>query len=57
MPIKKASELDFTNKKIKLIIAGYAGIGKTTLALSYKKHLQCVPIPNRFIQKLKRFFI
>jgi hypothetical protein len=39
MPIKKASELDFTNKKIKLIVAGYAGIGKTTLALSSPKPL------------------
>ena len=39
MPIKKASELDFTNKKIKMIIAGYAGIGKTTLALSAPKPL------------------
>lgn len=34
MPIKKASELDFSNKKIKMIIAGYPGIGKSTLALS-----------------------
>jgi hypothetical protein len=39
MPIKKASELDFTQKKIKMIIAGYAGIGKTTLALSSPKPL------------------
>lgn len=34
MPIVKASDLDFSNKKIKMIIAGYAGIGKTTLSLS-----------------------
>lgn len=34
MPIVKAHELDFSNKKIKMIIAGYAGIGKTTLSLS-----------------------
>lgn len=39
MPIVKANELDFSNKKIKLIIAGYAGIGKTTLALSAPKPL------------------
>lgn len=39
MPIKKASELDFTNKKIKMIVAGYAGIGKTTLSLSAPKPL------------------
>lgn len=39
MPIVKAHELDFSNKKIKMIIAGYAGIGKTTLALSSPKPL------------------
>jgi len=39
MPIKKANELDFSHKKIKMIIAGYAGIGKTTLALSAPKPL------------------
>lgn len=39
MPIIKAQNLDFSNKKIKMIIAGYAGIGKTTLALSTPKPL------------------
>ena len=39
MPIVKAHELDFSNKKIKMIIAGYAGIGKTTLSLSAPKPL------------------
>ena len=39
MPIRKANELDFSHKKIKMIIAGYAGIGKTTLALSSPKPL------------------
>lgn len=39
MPIKKANELDFSHKKIKMIVAGYAGIGKTTLALSAPKPL------------------
>ena len=39
MPIKKANELDFSNKKIKMIVAGYAGIGKTTLGLSAPKPL------------------
>lgn len=39
MPIKKANELDFSNKKIKMIIAGFPGIGKTTLALSAPKAL------------------
>jgi len=34
MPILKAEQLDFSNKKIKMIIAGFPGIGKTTLALS-----------------------
>ena len=34
MPIKKAKELDFSNKKIKMIIAGFPGIGKSTLGLS-----------------------
>ena len=34
MPIKKASELDFSNKKIKMIVAGFPGIGKSTLGLS-----------------------
>jgi DNA polymerase III delta prime subunit len=37
--IKKATELNFTNKKLKLLIAGYPGIGKTTLALSAPKPL------------------
>jgi DNA polymerase III delta prime subunit len=32
--IKKATDLNFTNKKLKVLIAGYPGIGKTTLALS-----------------------
>lgn len=32
--IKKASELDFSNKHFTLIIAGSPGLGKTTLALS-----------------------
>ena len=39
MSIVKASDLDFSNKKIKMIIAGYAGIGKSTLALSAPKPL------------------
>jgi hypothetical protein len=39
MPIIKANELDFSKKKIRMIIAGYAGIGKTTLALSAPKPL------------------
>jgi hypothetical protein len=39
MPIKRANELDFSHKKIKMIVAGYAGIGKTTLALSAPKPL------------------
>ena len=39
MPIVKANDLDFSNKKIRMIIAGYAGIGKTTLALSAPKPL------------------
>jgi hypothetical protein len=37
--IKKATELNFTNKKLKVLIAGYPGIGKTTLALSAPKPL------------------
>lgn len=37
--IKKSSELDFTNKKLKVLLAGYPGIGKTTLALSAPKPL------------------
>lgn len=32
--IKKPNELDFSNKKFSMIIAGVPGIGKTTLALS-----------------------
>lgn len=32
--IKKSNELDFSNKKFSMIIAGVPGIGKTTLALS-----------------------
>jgi hypothetical protein len=37
--IKKATQLDFTDKKLKVLIAGYPGIGKTTLALSAPKPL------------------
>jgi predicted house-cleaning noncanonical NTP pyrophosphatase (MazG superfamily) len=37
--LKKPSELNFTEKKLKVIISGYAGIGKTTLALSAPKPL------------------
>lgn len=37
--IKKPNELNFNNKKISMIIAGVAGIGKTTLALSSPKPL------------------
>jgi hypothetical protein len=37
--IKKSIDLDFTNKKLKVLIAGYPGIGKTTLALSAPKPL------------------
>lgn len=37
--IKKASEIINTDKKIRLLIAGYPGIGKTTLALSAPKPL------------------
>lgn len=37
--IKKASELDFSSKKLDVIIAGVAGIGKTTLALSAPRPL------------------
>ena len=39
MSICKKEDLDFSNKKIKMIIAGYPGIGKTTLALSSPKPL------------------
>jgi hypothetical protein len=37
--IKKATQLDFTDKKLKVLIAGYPGIGKTTRALSAPKPL------------------
>lgn len=37
MAIKKAAELDFSNKKFMLIISGQPGLGKTTLALSAPK--------------------
>ncbi len=37
--IKKPEEMDFSNHKIAMIIAGVAGIGKTTLALSAPKPL------------------
>lgn len=37
--IKKPSEFNFENKKIAMIIAGVAGIGKTTLALSSPRPL------------------
>ena len=37
--LKKPNQLNFTEKKLKVIISGYAGIGKTTLALSAPKPL------------------
>ena len=37
--IQKVNELNFTNKKIAMIIAGVPGVGKTTLALSSPKPL------------------
>ena len=37
--IKKATELDFSNKKFVIIVAGVPGIGKTTLGLSAPKPL------------------
>lgn len=37
--IKKAEELNFSNKKLAVIIGGVAGIGKTTLGLSAPKPL------------------
>lgn len=37
--IKKASELDFSNKKFVILVAGVPGIGKSTLGLSAPKPL------------------
>lgn len=37
MAIKKAAELDFSDKKFMIIISGQPGLGKTTLALSAPK--------------------
>lgn len=37
MAIKKAADLDFSNKKFMIIISGQPGLGKTTLALSAPK--------------------
>lgn len=37
--IKKANELDFSNKKFVILIAGVAGIGKSTLGLSAPRPL------------------
>lgn len=39
MPIKKTSELDFSNKKISMLITARPGVGKTTLAFSAPKPL------------------
>lgn len=39
MAIKKATELDFSNKKIAVLITGRANTGKTTLALSASRPL------------------
>ena len=39
MAIKKATELDFSNKKVAILISGRANIGKTSLALSAHKPL------------------
>jgi hypothetical protein len=37
--LKKPNELNFSSKKLKMIIAGYPGIGKTTLGLSAPRPL------------------
>ena len=39
MAIKKATELDFSNKKVAILISGRPNIGKTSLALSAKRPL------------------
>ena len=39
MPIKKANELDFSNKKISMLLLARPGVGKTTLAFSAPKPL------------------
>ena len=39
MPIKKPNELDFSNKKYEIIIAGLPGLGKSTLAQSAPRPL------------------
>lgn len=39
MAIKKATELDFSNKKVAILISGRPSIGKTSLALSAKNPL------------------
>lgn len=39
MAIKKSSELDFSNKKIAMLLIGRAGIGKTSVALSAPRPL------------------
>lgn len=39
MAIKKATELDFSNKKVAILISGRPNIGKTSLALSAHKPL------------------
>lgn len=39
MPIKKANELDFSNKKISMLLLGRPGCGKTTLAESAPRPL------------------
>ena len=39
MPIKKANELDFSNKKISMLLLARPGVGKTTLAFSAPRPL------------------
>lgn len=39
MAIKKANELDFSNKKVAMLICGAPGVGKSTIALSAPKPL------------------
>ena len=39
MPIKKANELDFSNKKISMLLLARPGVGKTTLAFSSPRPL------------------
>ena len=57
--IRKPEEIQMTEKKIRMLIAGYPGIGKSTLALSAPRplHIDCDFGVDRVEPKYRKPFI